>query len=258
MLLFGAGFAAYWGVRQSPPAVVEAAPQTMALVAPEATTEAPMLPPTSPAADTSLTQRLQDEARVAVVVLARDVPAHTLLSADDLAVEQLRIAPPDSFADPNLLVGRVVWRDLPAGTLLSESSFGSGGPLARMIRPDERALTIAIDEVMGGGGHLQPGDFVDVLLFLPEDDRNADRTAQLLVPALRVLGVGDALGMTLAGEAAAPLLEQNNNDARRARSDGARTAVLAVPDALLTRFALATQVGRMSLAVRSAEEELLQ
>ena len=41
-----------------------------------------------------------------------------------------------------------------------------GGPLARMIRPDERALAVSIDEVAGAGGQLTPGDYVDILLFL--------------------------------------------------------------------------------------------
>src|SRR5690606_9753726 len=140
-------------------------------------------------------QQLEEETRANVVVLARDVAAFTVLSEDDFVVERLRLAPPESYSDPAELVGATLWRDLTAGTVLNRGSFLAGGPLARMIRPGERALAISIDEVIGGGGHLRPGDYVDVLLYLSEDARNADRTMQVVVPALRVLSVGEELGM---------------------------------------------------------------
>src|SRR5690606_3182020 len=111
------------------------------------------------------------------------------------------------------------------------------------------ALAIAVDEVVSNGGYLRPGDFVDVLLYLSQDDKNTDRTMQVVVPALRVLSVGAALGATLEGEPAEPPLLQDEDDNRRnpSRSDfsSARPAVLAVPSAILTRFALAAEVGQL-------------
>ncbi|WP_134701572.1 Flp pilus assembly protein CpaB, partial [Pseudomonas viridiflava] len=88
-------------------------------------------------------------------------------------------------------VGRTPWRHLSAGTWLNEESFQAGGALARMIRRDERALTVAVDEVIGAAGQLLPGDYVDVLLYLREDASNLQQSAQIAVPALRVLGIGD-------------------------------------------------------------------
>lgn len=249
VLLLGAGVAGYWGLTLSqPPSQPVAVAETAVPVAP-ATDAVPFAE--------QVAQRVDAENRIDVVVLARDVPAYTVLGEDDLAVERLRLAPPDSYTDPAMLVGQSVWRDLRAGTVLNSASFDAGGPLARMIRPDERALAIAIDEVVGGGGHLRPGDYVDALLFLNEDATNTDRTMQVAVPALRVLGVGAQLGMTLAGEAALPPPDEDNRQ-RQAAPAAARSAVLAVPEALLTRFALATQVGTLRLAVRSAGEKRLK
>lgn len=206
-----------------------------------------------------LADQLEDVQRVPVIVLARDVKAMEQLEAGDLVEETLRIAPPGSFTDAQQLVGKTVWRDLAAGTVLNEASFAVAGPLARMIRPSERALAIDIDEVTSAGGHVQPGDYVDVLLFLREDERNNDRTAQVVVPALRVLSVGQALGASSQGE---PLSMPESEDeakqsARSRRSELARTLVLAVPESLQTRFMLATQVGTLRLAVRSVDEKLL-
>lgn len=243
LLFIGAGIAAYWGVSLSrtadnPP--VDTAAQTAEVREPE-----------------PVRRMVSTETRVPVVVLARAVKALTPIMADDLAVEQLRIAPPDSFSDTEAVLRRTAWRDLPAGTVLNSASFDMGGPLARMIRAHERALALQVDEVVGGGGHLKPGDYVDVLLYLREDDKNRDRTVQVVVPAMRVLSVGAELGATNNGEAALPPPAADDKPARQTRQDNARTVVLAVPEALLTRFMLATQVGTLRLAVRSADEKLL-
>lgn len=240
IMLLAAGVAGYWGVNMSRQAEMRPAP-VAAPIADRATDVQPAIKPL--------------ENRVSVVVLARDVPAYAALEAEDLAIEMLRLAPPDSFSAIEQVLDKKVWRDLPAGTVLNAASFDAGGPLAQMIRADERALAIAIDEVVGAGGHLRPGDYVDVLLFLRQDKQNGDRTMQVAVPALRVLSVGRDLGAKLSGEAAhdtATTAEQTQQ-----RRDKARSAVLAVPELLLTRFALATEVGSLRLAVRSADEQRL-
>src|SRR5690554_967357 len=249
LLLVGAVVAGYWGLSMSRPA---AAPAVVEAPVEQAEPE--------PVATPSLLQLVREDEpeRVPVVVLARAVPAMSEISAEDLLIEELRVAPPGSFAEAEPLLGRVVWRDLPAGTVLNESSFETGGPLARMIRPEERALAIQVDEVISGGGHIQPGDYVDVLMFLREDERNSDRTAQVVIPALRVLSVGSALGADRSGEplmASVPAEEQDSRANRRVEQ--ARTAVLALPEQLLTRFMLASEVSKLRLAVRSIDEKLL-
>ena len=200
---------------------------------------------------------VEDQTRKPVVVLVRDVAPHVALTADDVTLEKLRTAPAGSLTAIDQAVGRTPWRSLSAGTWLEEQSFAMGGPLARMIRPDERALAVMIDEVSGVGGQLSPGDYVDVLLFLRQDVDNPQQSAQVVLPAVRVLSVGAELGLTSDGKLAsqpktaeeALKLEQN-----RANS---RTAVLAIPELLLNQLMLATQAGTLRLAVRSADEQRL-
>src|SRR5690554_2484377 len=249
LLLVGAVIAGYWGLslsRQPQVVEVEVVAEPAPIVA-APTLELPDLP-----------LRNSEEERVPVVVLARAVPAMSAISAEDLLIEELRVAPPGSFAEAEPLVGRVVWRDLPAGTVLNEASFETGGPLARMIRPEERALAIQVDEVISGGGHIQPGGYVDVLLFMRDDERNSDRTVQVVVPALRVLTVGSALGADRSGEPLmAPVAAEEQDSRANRRAEQARTAVLALLAALTTRFMLASEVGKLRLAVRSIDEKLL-
>ncbi|NWB48301.1 Flp pilus assembly protein CpaB [Pseudomonas gingeri] len=220
---------------------------------------APAAPANAPVA-TSVDKTVggaEDAIRQSVVVLAHDVPPFVPLTAADLTVERLRTAPAGSLSSLQQAVDRTPWRPLKAGTWLSDESFESGGPLARMIRPDERALAVAVDEVIGAGGQLTPGDYVDVLLFLRQDAGNPQQSAQVVVPAMRLLSVGDQLGLTNDGLPSAPS-SATDVRLRQAPSPGnARTVVLAVPQVLLSRLMLATQVGTLRLAVRSADEHLL-
>ncbi|AZC22392.1 Flp pilus assembly protein CpaB [Pseudomonas sessilinigenes] len=241
LLLMAAVFFGYWGLvlsRQPEPAPVQAQP-----VAPNVLE--------------STVSSTEDQTRQPVVVLVHDVPPFVPLAATDLALEKLRTAPPGSLSAINQAVGRTPWRQLSAGTWLNEQSFATGGALARMIHSDERALAVAVDEVIGAAGQLSPGDYVDVLLFLRQDSANPQQSAQIAVPAMRVLAVGDQLGLTNDGQPASPALNNDEKLKQDQRRINARTVVLAVPEQLLSRMMLATQVGVLRLAVRSSEEQRL-
>lgn len=201
--------------------------------------------------------KVEDQTRQPVVVLARDVPPHQALTADDVIIEKMRTAPAGSFTTVEQTVGKTPWRSLSAGTWLNAQSFEVGGPLARMIRPDERALGVAIDEVVGAGGQLTPGDYVDVLLFLRKDPENPQQSAQVVLPAARVLSVGDELGLTHDGLPSGQPLSAEEALKQTQRRVAARTAVLAIPEALIDQMMLATQAGTLRLAVRSADEQRL-
>ncbi|MCF5664490.1 Flp pilus assembly protein CpaB [Pseudomonas marginalis] len=240
LLLIGALIAGYWGL------VLSRAPEPVAV-------------PAAPVVSVEKTiAAAEDQTRQPVVVLVHDVPAYRALTAADLAVERLRTVPVGSLTQLDQAIGRMPLRALGAGTWLTEDSFTGGGPLARMIRPDERALAVAVDEVIGAAGQLTPGDYVDVLLFLRQDDSNAEQSAQIVLPAMRLLSVGDQLGLANDGQPAVPppvTVEERAQAAQRRAA--ARTVVLAVPEPLLSRLMLAAQAGTLRLAVRSAEEHLL-
>ena len=240
LLLIGALIAGYWGL------VLSRAPE-------------PVAAPAAPVVSVDNTvAAVEDQTRQPVVVLAHDVPAFVPLTDADLILEKLRTAPAGSLTQLDQAIGRIPLRTLGAGTWLTEESFSSGGPLARMIRPNERALAVAVGEVSGAGGQLTPGDYVDVLLFLRQDVGNVEQSAQIVLPAMRLLSVGDQLGLANDGKPAVPPPVTPEERAQAAqRRYGARTVVLAVPEPLLSRLMLAAQAGVLRLAVRSADEQLL-
>ncbi|GAB7532605.1 Flp pilus assembly protein CpaB [Pseudomonas sp. 3A(2025)] len=245
VFLLGAILVGYLGVTLSSSPTPPPVPVEPVVQAPAPVTAAPVA------------EKAEDALRQNVLVLAHDLPAYTAIKAEDLTVERLKVAPPGSFTALDQAVGRSTWRSLAAGTWLNESSFEAGGSLARMIRPDERALAVAVDEVASAAGHLNPGDYVDVLLYLPQDTENSQRSTQVVVPALRVLSIGELLGPTLDGSPAQALSSEERLKQEQRRAT-ARTVVLAVPEPLLGRLMLATQNGVLRLAVRSAEEKHLQ
>lgn len=238
VLLLGAVFAGYWGIKLSQ--VPESLPA-----------QAQAAPVAAPAIE-RLTQAADDAQRTPVVVALRDLPPFVALSAEDLAIERVRTAPPGSFSSVEQVVGRQLWAPLPAGGWLNQAGFEAGGPLSRMIRPDERAVAVAVDEVISAGGHLSPGDYVDVLLVMQDETGSRERSAQVAVPALRLLSLGEELGPTRSGQPATAAANKNEDKARRAP----RNVVLAVPQQWLTRLMLASQAGTLRLGVRSADEKL--
>lgn len=237
VLLIGALIAGYWGLVLSRPPEPVAAP----VISVENSVAA-----------------IEDKTRQPVVVLVHDAPPFVPLAATDLVIENLRTVPAGSLTRLDQAVGRIPLRTLGAGNWLSEESFSAGGPLARMIRPDERALAVPVDEVIGAGGQLSPGDFVDILLFLRQEPGNTEQSAQVVLPAMRLLSVGDQVGLANDGKPAVlpPSTPEEKAQAAQRRA-GARTVVLAVPEPLLSRLMLASQAGILRLAVRSADEQLL-
>lgn len=239
VFLVGALIAGYWGLALSRRPAAE-----------------PVAQP-SPAIVQTVATSAEDAARQPVVVLVRDVPPFSPITGDDVILERLHTAPAGSISSLAQVVGRAPWRALSAGTWLNEESFTAGGSVARMIRPDERALAVAVDEVIGASGQLSPGDYVDVLLFLRQDSNNHLPSAQVVVPALRVLGVGEQLGLTNDGEPGSPPMSAEEKLKQDQRRISARSVLLAVPEPLLSRLMLAAQAGVLRLAVRSADEQRL-
>lgn len=235
VLLLGALLAGYWGIVLSRAQPEPAASANVPVNVPRASND--------PA----------DKLRTPVVVAARPLDPFVAVTAEDVRIEELRIAPPGSFSKLEDVIGRRPWTPVSAGSWLGPASFEAGGPLARMIRPDERAVAVAVDEVIGGGGHLRPGDYVDVLLFLRGEAGSGQQSAQVAVPALRLLSFGEHLGPDSEGRASLTTKEDEQAASRKPA-----TAVLAVPAAQVTRLMLASQAGSLRLAVRSADEHLLE
>lgn len=191
-----------------------------------------------------------NEGKTPMVVLARPAKAFQVLSEQDLAVEQVVHPLPGTQSSAQALLGKTLMTDLPAGSALVESHFNPGGQVARLLRPGERAVAIPVNDVVGSGGFLQPGDIVDIILFLQGQD-NARPSTQVVMRGVRVLSFGAAL-IDPTPKAVVEGGEQEAPSDRRMRE--ARTAVLAVAQADVSRLMLANSLGELRLAIVPTEE----
>lgn len=183
------------------------------------------------------------------------VAAHDLAFGDTLSLESFRVVdypedavPLDTFASAGELFGAV-----PPGQPLralsdiraNEPVFAQriSGPGARLslsarIRDGYVAAGVAVDPVSGVGGHVVPGDLVDVMhVTQPDPDDAPDLfTTAILIQAVRVLGVDqNALTDTEAAVVA-------------------RTVTLEVDRRDLQVLALAEETGMIRLGLRAAGE----
>lgn len=176
----------------------------------------------------------------AVVVALRTLKAHRLVDDSDVAVRRLPVAPEKAYTDAAAVVGRFPLVDIDAGVPLTPRYFSNLSPMSQLVPENHKAVSIALDEVTGVGGHLQPGDRVDVVAFLRAPGASGGAQARTVLRGAMVLAVSERL---LAD------LPATQEDDERSRGRRQQTAVLAVPAAQVARVVLASQAGDVRLAL---------
>lgn len=140
-------------------------------------------------------RQIEDQARLPMVdriVAARDLPAGTRLTPDDLALRSFPAQwvgrdtlPPARYAD---LDGRVLTVALGAGdAILPVHALRPQPVFSAHLAPGRRAITLPVDQVNSLSGLLQPGDLID--LYVSFDHQRKRLTVPLLQGVL-VLATG--------------------------------------------------------------------
>lgn len=184
---------------------------------------------------------------------AADLPDGLLLRDSDLvwkAVPRAEVpagALVQSRAGENDLKGDLLRHAVRAGTPLGASdviSPSSPGFLAAALKPGMRAISVAIDDVSGNAGLIQPGDYVDVLLTQQlrsltgapvEPQRSVE--SETVAGRVRVLAVGSAF--------------HRPKDDTAAPNTRARTVTFEVTPKGAQVITVASHLGSLSLALRS-------
>ena len=222
-----------------------------------------------PAAPATAAPVAHSEAQAITVVEAvARLPAGEPITANGLRLAQRTTAVAGAATSISAVVGKVPVQDIAEGTAISSSALAQGFSL--QLRPGERALAVPVDELVGAGNRILPGDFVDVFLNLRNAQPNASGPAEaaqtrLLLSRLRVLSYGQQDIAPVTGDAVAGNEGDTRNDPRAADITGngsshgsgseatqpARSAVLAVPVADANRLLLGAQQGKLFLALRN-------
>ena len=185
----------------------------------------------------------KSNAGMSVVVAAQAIPAGQTLKAEDLQLTQLPVKPDGAFGEIQAAIGSVPAVDIPKGAPVLQGQMVTG--LALKVAEGERAVAVKVDESIGAGNRIRPGDFVDVFFVLRRDGNEIDQSqARLLLSRKRVLAYGAASVDALTTAEKAEGKQANG-------PDNARTAVLAVPVAEVSQLALGGSNGSLVLALRN-------
>jgi len=196
----------------------------------------------------------ETEAPRAVLALARDVRAGTLLKSDDLTT---RTPTADTISAGHLvpdtpdarsgLVGGMARRALRANEFLKPDDVlgpGDHGFLAAVLTPGMRAVAVAVDPVSGTAGLIWPGDRVDVILTQANEDQSLPVgrrvAAETVFRDARVIAIDQQIVRSAVpgpGDATPP-----------------RTVTLEMTQAEAERVQVAARIGRLSLSVRAADQ----
>lgn len=195
-------------------------------------------------------------AMVRIRAAAADLPDGLLLRDSDLVWKSVPRgdAPTGALVegqpDEADLKGDLLRHAVHAGTPLGPAdviSPNSPGFLAAALKPGMRAISVAIDDVSGNAGLIQPGDYVDVLLTQqistsPGATSSADKTveAETIAERVRVLAVGTAFTR--------PKDDEKKPSEANSR---ARTVTFEVTPRSAEVVTVAAHLGSLSLALRS-------
>ncbi|WP_394841979.1 Flp pilus assembly protein CpaB [Pendulispora brunnea] len=182
-----------------------------------------------------------------VVVAAADIPAAAKLTPDLLKTVDWPEGsqPRGSFEQLDALAGRVSGAAIVAGEPIVEarlSAKGSGAGMASLIPANMRAMTVPVNEVVGVGGFIHPGDLVDVITTMQEpmgvwaSAGQPEFRSKIVLQSIRVL----AVGQRLASESEKP--------------EQVPVVTLLVSPEEAERLALASTQGKLQLTMRSPSD----
>lgn len=185
---------------------------------------------------------------LAVVAIAR-IPAYEPIKPESVALVPISVEPAQYFTDINSVVGRTVLRAIPVGWPVTDESFGSANSLAQAIPAGTQAMSFEISDVIAVGGFVQPGDIVDVLVYVRSSGSEVeDSQARVLLKSARLLAYEERL---INGAA-----DESTEGAPQRQERRQRTAVLAVPEKETTKAMLGASLGELRLALRSPEHSI--
>ncbi len=184
-----------------------------------------------------------------VLVVETDIPAGRFIKPQDVRWQRW---PSDDIPDnyivkeggsKDAVVGAVVRRGLSAGQPITDGSVvkpGDRGFLAAVLSPGMRAVSVPINATSGNSGLIFPGDRVDLILTQTLDGDTTRRVSETVLPNIRIIAMGASTG----------------DDPKKGKNhEKARTATVEVSPRQAESVALVTELGKLSLSLRSLAKD---
>ena len=181
-----------------------------------------------------------------LLVTTRTLARGDTLTAEDLTLTPFPVKVDDSFNRIGDVVGKTVEFDIAKGDVLRPSHFEKQSTLTQLIEPGHRALAVKVDEVVGTGGFLKPGDHVDVIFSARASKETYDKSlSRRILRNVKVL----AFGEEVESERPEVTTPEEKKNQRSGREDGkkSRSAVLQVSEKEVNKLILAEERGELRL-----------
>lgn len=195
-----------------------------------------------------MTTRMPAEASVpkttSVVLVRTDVQVAASLSREQLRTVEWPIehVPGGALTTIAAAEGRVLRRPLAEGEPVLEAALlaeGSSGGLQAVISPEQRAVSVKVDNVIGVAGFITPGARVDVLATIRRvDQASAIPFSKIILQDVRVLAV-----------------DQKLEEARGGDPELVNVVTLEVDPVQAQHLIYAAHEGRLQLALRSPGDD---
>lgn len=131
------------------------------------------------------------DAGSSVVVAAIEVPYGTAIEGRHVKVINVPKDTPlgNHFSNVQEVEGLIATQKVLSGEILLKERFtksGAGSTLAALIKPDMRAVSVRVDDVVGVAGFLLPGNRVDIVAARKVNDRATTETILMNIHVLAV------------------------------------------------------------------------
>lgn len=175
-----------------------------------------------------------------LLVANQAIPPQSIVKAEQFSIEQrpVKYIPQDVLANPKEVIGRRSRIGIVAGEPLQESKLfkrGESSVSALPIPTGKRAVTVAVDEVVGVAGFLQPGSCVDVLATW--DNGDGEFISKVILQRIFVLAIA-----------------QETTPPGSTKPKVTSSVTLAVVPSDAEKLILASDHGKLRLALRDPDE----
>ena len=183
-----------------------------------------------------------------VVVAKVEIPVGSRIIQEQLTVAQFPADVTPEGAIPVIddnLIGRVVVTSISPRDPVTEvklAPVGAAGGLSSMIPEGYRAMTVAVNDVVGVSGFIMPGTLVDIVVVItpPKGSGNEEMISKIVLQNIKVLASGQNI-------------DKPKNDREVERTIKAVT--LQVTPEQAEKLALASSEGRLQLVMRNSVDQ---
>lgn len=208
-------------------------------------------------------RRTLSDASIPVVVANREIPIGANITSDMLELKHVTpdLAVANAYQEVAQVIGLRARSTIPDGVQVVSGMVvqtGASDALSFVVPPGKRAVAITGSNVIGGGGHIRPGDFVDVMVSIeawrldgrpaPANTSQSPRAVHTILQNVEVLAVSDE-AQKVAESGPDSRAKKTGDEESLDRSDN-RSVTLAVDPKQAQTLFLAESQGDIRLSLR--------